>query len=130
MGSARRATLRKAYEHLPPKMSGPFVTQSELKQRFSAVLLRFTAKDLARASGCSVDAAKSWKNGERFPHGDALINLASTLEPINSWLRGETRLVVNSPHANSRHADMVEQSVLPGPDGDAARAYLRAWRRS
>lgn len=109
----------------------PKITEEEAKQRLTAVLLRFPAKVLAEASGNSIDAARDWKKGKRFPHGAALINLCRALSPIDDWLIAETRPPIHlgtDQDQNIAHAYMQQQASLPGPQGDAARAYLRAWR--
>lgn len=109
----------------------PKITDEQAKQGLTLVLLRFPAKVLADASGCSIDAARDWKKGKRFPHGAALINLCRALSPIDDWWIAETRPPVSLGTAsdqNVAHAYMQQQASLPGPQGDAARAYLRAWR--
>lgn len=103
------------------------MTEADAKEAFSALVTCLTAKDLARASGRSVEAAKSWKDGTNFPSGVSLLNLARSIDIIDEWVDDAKRA---PEQPNELHARMVEEAAIPGPDGDAARAYLRAWRRS
>ena len=123
-----RAARQNEYEHRRRTNIVPRIDQDEARQRFSAIVLSFPAKHLALASGASVDAAKQWKAGQRFPHGAALINLARAIPAINDWLAAETRPSVSMQDPNALHAAMTMLAAAPGREGDAARAYLRAWR--
>jgi hypothetical protein len=108
---------------LPPRIS-----DREAAERFSAVILGFTAKQLAHASGRTVEAAKEWIAGSRMPSGASLINMARSLPCVLRWINEEAQAGHRAAMARSDDSVLSALRKLKdaaGPEGDAVRAILR-----
>lgn len=124
----RSATRRRGTTFVPRTTRVPKISKEQAKELLAPVLLRFTRKQLADGSGCTTDAAKAWHEKKRFPNGESLINLARAFPCVDDWLNDVKRPSFNpDPLPEAFHA-MQRDASLPGPQGDAARAWLQAWR--
>lgn len=111
----------------PTTIVGKYFTRLEAREELSAAVHVFTPRQLVKAAGCSVDAAKSWIAGTRTPSLDSIINMARSLPIVQQWLAEKCGWRA----ADAMSIDAVirwarEYRKAPGMDGDVARAVLRA----
>lgn len=64
----------------------PKITEADVAEGIRSSVVPFSAKDLAHATGKSVEAAKAWKSGERTLNSAQLINLARQIPAVRKWL--------------------------------------------
>lgn len=105
-------------------------SEDDLAEELAGVLLPFTARAVKKATGVSLEAAKSWKKGRRFPHGSSLIRMASQFDTVDAWLRGKIsrggNVEFDSPEVSTAVVGELQKLALQdGPEGDAARKVLR-----
>jgi hypothetical protein len=67
----------------------PLITENRVAEGVCGAVVQFSAKDLARITGKSVEAAKSWKSGDRTLNSVQLINLARQIPAVKKWLLHE-----------------------------------------
>jgi hypothetical protein len=67
----------------------PLIAENRVAEGVCSAVVQFSAKDLARITGKSVEAAKSWKSGDRTPNSAQLINLARQIPAVKKWLLRE-----------------------------------------
>jgi len=58
-------------------------------EKFSAVVVEFSAADLARAARRTKAAAKGWKDGSRAPSLASARNMAVSIPAVRKWLMYE-----------------------------------------
>lgn len=106
----------------PRRISHPFLSEPEAAEEFSAVILDFSAGELARASGRSKDTAKCWKVGRAFPNGVSLIALIREFKPIRTWVESKVG-ALDSPRGMSEGFAILEKIMVSNtPEGRAMRA--------
>lgn len=109
--------------------SRPPITNVVAAEGFQAVVLEFSAADLARAAHRTKNAAKGWKDGSRAPDIASAINMARALPCVQEWLIYEIGAGARDAQAMSIDAIIRwarENRKACGLDGDVARAVLRA----
>lgn len=67
----------------------PIVTEYEATERFSATVTPFSAKQLAKITQRSLEAAKAWKKGRSCPNVATLITMARAIPAVRAWLCNE-----------------------------------------
>lgn len=112
----------------PQKIVVP-ITERDAAQEFSAVIIPFTAGELAQAAKRSKEAAKAWKEGRSLPSGWSLLNMAQEIPEVRNWMLAKlgvgARVGFDSPEAVGAIAAAVQAvASMPGPSGDAVRAIL------
>lgn len=65
------------------------ITERQTAESFSALVMPFSAGQLANAGGRSKETAKGWKAGRAAPNAASLINLARTMPTVRAWLYAE-----------------------------------------
>lgn len=123
----RSSTRVRGTAFVPQQILPPKITDREAAERFSAVILPYTAKQLANAAGRTVEAAKEWIAGSRMPSGASLINMARALPCVLKWINEEAQ--AGHRAAMARSDDSVVSALrklkdATGPEGDAVRAIL------
>lgn len=111
----------------------PISTERDAAEQFSALVVDFSAGQLASAARRSKETAKRWKSARAFPNGVSLIHMACSLPTVNMWLKSQ--IDAGDRAAQSGSADGVWEAVEmvaqnPGPEGDMARAMVRARGKS
>ena len=101
------------------------ISEAERAEEFAGELIPFPAKDLARASSRSVETAKQWKAGRRFPNGESLMALMAAFPTINAWVLRKTG-GIHSPQALSTAFALLEQIMQSDTaEGRAMRARFQ-----
>ena len=108
------------------------VGDRDVAERFSALVVPFSAGDLARAAHRTKAAAKGWKDASRAPSLASVINMARQIPAVRQWLYAAidksgdgAQFDMESPRFLASLIGAVHKlSQMPGPDGDAVRAAL------
>jgi hypothetical protein len=89
-------------------------TDRELKRQFKELVLRagLTARELADASGCTLDAAKLWLAGKRLPNLASTINMGQRLPVIRNWV--QTKMNASVPDMRTL-GEIVAVNNTPEP---------------
>lgn len=104
------------------------LTNHVAAQDFSAIVIPFSAADLAKAAKRTKAAAKGWKDGSRCPDTPSMINMARTLPSVRdlviSWIDD------GLPAARANSVDAITAALRQlaksdGAEGQAIRALLR-----
>jgi len=124
MGNA--TAVRGDNSRTPTTVVGNYFSEREAREEFSATIYQFMPRQLAKASGCTIDAAKHWIGARRSPNLASTINMARSLPCVSEWLA--EKIGWRAAHAMS--ADAVirwahETRAAAGLDGEVARAVLR-----
>lgn len=78
--------VRGDYGRTPTPDVGNYFSDRELREEFSALVSGYTARQLSRASGCTIDAAKMWLAGKRIPSTTSTFNMARNgLTVVQDW---------------------------------------------
>lgn len=121
----RSATKTTGEKIAPATNFAPVLTEQEAAAEFSAVILDFSAGELARASRRSKETAKCWKAGRAFPNGVSLLALVNEFPKIRAWVNAKTG-GFDSPRGLSAAFALVEQIMATDtPDARAMRARLQ-----
>ena len=81
------------------------ITQAVLKEQVSAEIRElFPAKAVCRITGASLDTAKSWQAGRRFPSHDNLKRLEPYLESVRRYMMHEFPHSLAAAHPESQQA--------------------------
>lgn len=127
-GTMGRTTRRARGTNFVPQTNFVPEKDESLAERFSAVVLPFTAKQLAKVTGCSPETAKAWRNGRQFPHGEHIFKLARSIQSVRAFLYSEIEPSIDAPSTIAALvAGLQHVASQKGPDGDAARALLRGF---
>jgi hypothetical protein len=102
------------------------ITDGEAAKSFALLVGDFSSRQLATASGRTIEAAKKWKSGKQSPSAASLLNMAAALPCVQLWLNE------NAEHlreAQARSIDGVIRAMRklkdqPGPEGDTIRRLL------
>lgn len=126
--SRRDATRARGTRVEPQTSPVPLITEADVAERLSATVTPFSAKQLAKATRKSLEAAKAWKDSKRCPNTANTINLARNYECVWEWLAAECGRGARDAQANSSDAIVrwaTEFRTAPGEAGAIARAVLR-----
>lgn len=93
-------------------------------RRFFDVVRKIPTWRLAEVCGCSKDAAKLWRSGDRLPNWDHMAMLASYIPTIKAYVDDETEFE-SDRHLTESFAEFQRLLDTPGPKGDEARAFAR-----
>jgi hypothetical protein len=100
--------------------------EENLNLRFSATIIDFSPKQLAKIANCGVDTAKAWKKGRQVPQMEHVLRLARRIPKVRAFLFSESDPELDTPRATNALVMGLQQVALQsGPDGEAARALLR-----
>lgn len=127
--TTRRAAVSCHFEApVTTALTGTKLVPSGVVNRLPAVLLAFSAGELAQAGEATKEAAKSWRNGTRFPHGPHLLNMGRKILRVRQFIHGEIdppseALTPHEVVANC-FAQLNQMSQEPGQVGAEARAVL------
>jgi len=104
----------------------PFIDEREAAEQFSAVVVDFSAGQLAQLARRTKGTAKNWKAGRVFPNGASLLNLAMTVPVVNAWVQAKIgRPEFDCPRTAHETINALHFAAsLPGPAGEEARAIL------
>lgn len=111
-------------------MLPPVITEDEVAEKFSALVVPFSRGDLATTAGRSKAAAKHWKAGSRAPNSSSLITLARRIGVIREWVieqidMPETEVPENPNDAiNTVLLGLQLAANLPGQEGAMAKMLL------
>ncbi len=110
-----------------PQTSPVPVNEKAAALEFSAIIIPFSAGELAQAGKRTKEAAKAWKAGRSMPSAWSLINMAQEIPTVREWmfakLGGKPEFA--SPQVMTvMMAALHQVSKQTGPDGDAVRALL------
>lgn len=123
----RRATRVRGASFAPKQILPPRISDREAAERFQAVVIGYSAKQLAQAAGRTVEAAKEWLAGTRMPSGASLINMARALPCVLAWINEEAQAGHRAAMAQSDDIVLAALRRLkdaPGTEGEAVRAIL------
>lgn len=108
----------------PTKNFAPVFSEAEAAQEFSAVILDFSAGELARAAQRSKETAKCWKAGRSFPNGVSLMALVTEFPRIHAWFNSKTG-GLDSPQGMSAAFALIESTLASNtPEARAMRARI------
>lgn len=101
-------------------------SEEQDREQLSAVICKFTPRQIAKVTHCSADAAKKWIAGERLANTTNTLNMALSLPCVQLWVADRAGI---QRAAQARSLDGViawatAHRLLIGPDGDMARAIL------
>jgi len=92
-----------------------------VRAEFIVIIEDIGAHRLAKASGCSIEAARLWLAGERTPNAASLFNMARAIPRIGLWL---------AEHGGYGHeawimSELRATAMQEGPEAEFARRLLR-----
>lgn len=79
----------------------------ELRDEFAALISGYTPRQLAKASGCTTDAAKMWLAGRRVPNLASAFNMGRRLPVVRDWVREK----VGAGHAADAQTEALREMV-------------------
>lgn len=105
------------------------IDEDQAAKSFSAAVVDFEAATLARAARRHIETAKLWKKGVRCPNSSSVINMASLIPAVQSWLDGEIesrkpKAPADARAATAAYARLQQEALQPGQRGAMARAIL------
>lgn len=100
--------------------------REELQAEFAVLVRPFSAGTLARASGATKEAAKSWKAGRRLPRLDHTIKMGQDIEAVSSWVEDQMRRPLDPRQIQSYLAQAYVDAQSPNAEVRAtAWAFIR-----
>jgi|SRR6185503_2625041 len=98
-----------------------YLVNDDVRDEFTALIEDIAPHRLAKASHCSIDAARRWLSGERIPNATSLFNMAKSIPKIAMWL---------AEHGGHGHeawiiAELRATAMQEGPEAEFARRLLR-----
>lgn len=121
----RQSTGARRERFSPQKSLPPRISEIEAAAEFSAVILPFSAGQLAQASGRSKETAKCWKAGRSFPNGTSIKALEAAYPLIRSWANQRWG-IHDSPERLTNSFALLEQIMASdSAEGRALRARLQ-----
>jgi hypothetical protein len=126
----RQAMRARGTTFVPQTNLVPKIFSRDAAEDFAAVVIPFSAGQLARAAQATVEAAKGWKSARSLPSSANMITLARALPSVKAWLYRQVEQGVpveyDSPRvATALFAQIQRLAGQQGGEGDAARAILR-----
>lgn len=125
-----RATSSEGTNLVPKTNLVPIGDERDEALAFSAIVIPFSAGELAKAAKRSKEAAKGWKEGRSLPSAWSLMNMAQQIPAVRNYMLARLGVGVrgqgiNSPQGMNALAEaIVHLADMPGPDGDKLRALL------
>lgn len=116
-------------------MLAPAISEEEVAEQFSALVVPFSRGDLASAAERSKAAAKHWKAGSRAPNSSSLITLARRVGVIRDWVIEQIDMpeaqVSENPNDTLATVMLGLQLAanLPGQEGAVAKMLLSKMQR-
>lgn len=83
-----------------PQKGTRIVSDEEVREEISAIVLPFSVGTLAQASARTKEQAKKIKRGDSAPNAATLINWARHIPAVNTWLTNKIALDNATPEAN------------------------------
>lgn len=106
----------------------PKITDDVAAAKFACVVVGFTPRQLSKASGRTIEAAKHWLAGTRAPSTASIINMARAIPAVNAWLQEEASAGNRAAQADSSDARIQALRFAArrsDADGESARIALR-----
>ena len=110
---------------LAPKNFTPKIDEVQAAKEFSAVILDFSAGQLAYATGRSKQTAKCWKAGRAFPNGNSLKSLEAEFPAIRSWANNRWGIHDSAERLTNGFALLEQMMASNSPEGRAMRARFQ-----
>ncbi len=120
-----RATILKGEEFTADVKFSPIESDDALKADFSALIVQFPVKRLAKAADCPPDTVKCWKAGRSFPQGRYLMRLVSEFPKIRAWHDHRTGGMSNPRSQSEMFADLERIMASNTAEGRAMRARFQ-----
>lgn len=79
--------VRGDYSRTPTTVVENYYSERELREEFSVLVSGYTARQLSKSSGCTVDAAKMWLAGKRTPNLASAFNMAQDIPVVSNWVQ-------------------------------------------
>jgi hypothetical protein len=131
----RRAITVQGTNLAPKTNLVPIGDERDEAQAFSAVIIPFSAGELAKAAKRTKEAAKGWKEGRSLPSAWSMLNMAREIPAVRSYMLAKLgaagpHMQFNSPQAMDALAQAVHAiATMPGPDGDRLRAVMAGGKK-
>ena len=121
----RGSTARRRANHMLGTTVVPPTTERREKSpnTFAATIIPYSNKQIARIADCSIDAAKLWRSGRRFPQYEYIKRLRA-LPEVRAWLAKDLGFKIGG-----LVAELQQLAGDSTPEAAEARATLRALMR-
>lgn len=109
-----------------PGNFAPAISEREVAEKFSALVLDYSKTDLSDLSDRTSEAAKHWKDRTRAPNSSSLITMARRNKAIQTWLAAEIGIALPDPNEEEAktRAELQLAANMPGQIGVIARMLL------
>jgi hypothetical protein len=75
------------YCRTPTTVVEKYFDERELREEFATLIADLTPRQIAKASGCTIDAAKMWLAAMRLPNMASTFNMSQRLPRVNEWVQ-------------------------------------------
>lgn len=125
----RRASSVAGTNLVPQTNLVPIGDERDEAQAFSAIIIPFSAGELARAAKRTKEAAKGWKEGRSLPSAWSMLNMAREIPAVRNYMLAKlgagSHVQFNSPQGMNALVEAVQVLAnMPGKEGEAIRAAL------
>lgn len=102
-------------------------SEPELRPEFTALILPYTPRQLAKFSGATPEGARHWLDGSRMASLTNTLNIAKSVQSVGAWLaqRSGYERAAQAISTDAVIQWAVEHREAPNQDGALARAILR-----
>lgn len=108
----RGATARKGATVARGATATPILIGRDAVNAFTALIIPFSAGDLAQAAHVSKQTAKCWKNGRSIPSSDRLMLLGRNLPPVRAWVQKQMMAGGETEFDSPERLDQIARALV------------------
>lgn len=108
----RGATARKGATVARGATATPILIGRDAVNAFTALVIPFSAGDLAQAAHVSKQTAKCWKNGRSIPSSDRLMLLGRNLPPVRAWVQKQMMAGGETDFDSPERLDQIARALV------------------
>lgn len=124
MGNA--IARRDDHQLFVPSGGGKLFSEGEVREQFTALVLPYTNRQLAKLSGVTPEGTRHWLDGSRGPNVASLFNVAQHLPSVRDWvaLRTGMERVMQAKSYDVWLHGLYAIAAGSGPDAMQARKAI------
>lgn len=121
---------RADYSRTPTTVVENYFSERELREEFAALISDLTPRQIAKASGCTIDAAKMWLAGKRLPNQASTFNMAQRLPRVRQYVErkigsgGDAQMQTLRQMVADEVREIVKKPAAPSADSEDRRAFV------
>lgn len=123
MGNARRAEV--SHELFVPSGGGQLFSEPELRGEFTALVLDYTPRQLAKFSGATPEGARHWLDGSRCANLANAVNIARSIPAVADWI--VQKIGYRAREAQAQSYDVWLRGLYAIAAGDTPDALKARW---